>query len=176
MKLIGKNSHLVAGAAVVAVVFAAGALTPQWRRLRSLELRTRLMREQIEQSQLRMQSAANTFDRVTEARRRAPVFEAAIPKADELGVFLEQVSRIADQLELADRDMTPAREQACRNTAVLPIKMSFRGTFDAVYAFITQLESMPRVARIQQLLLDVVEPRTGQLRSTMTVFVYYENS
>lgn len=176
MKLVGKNSHLIAGALVVAVVFAAGALAPQWRRLRSLELRARLMREQIQRSQLRMEGATDTFDRVTEARRRAPVFEAAIPRSDELGVFLEQVSRIADQLDLADRDMTPAREQACGDTAVLPIEMSFRGTFDAVYAFITQLESMPRVARIQRLLLDVVDPRTGQLRSTMTVFVYHENS
>lgn len=176
MKLIGKNSHLIAGAVVVAVVFAAGAFVPQWRRLRSLDLRTKVMRQQIEQSQARMTGATDIYDRVTEARRRAPVFEAAIPPADELGAFLEQVSRIADQLELADRDMTPAREQACRDTAVLPIEMSFRGTFDAVYTFITQLESLPRVARIQRLLLDVADPATGQLRSTMTVFVYYENS
>ena len=176
MKLIGKNSHLIAGALVVAFVFAAGAFVPQWRRLRSLELRTQVMRQQIEQSQVRMAGATNTFDRVTGARRRAPVFEAAIPPTDELGAFLEQVSRIADQLELADRDMTPAREQTCRDTAVLPIEVSFRGTFDAVYAFITQLESMPRVARIQRLLLDVADPATGQLRSTMTVFVYHETS
>ena len=176
MKLIGNKKPLIAGAVLVAIVFVGGAFMPQWRRLYNLRATAESMRGRVDQNGIRMQAAKESYQKVLAARRKSAVLDAAIPNKPNLGAFLESVSRVADKLKLSDRDMIPSKEVRCRQVVVLPIEMSFRGTFDAVHAFLAQLESMPRIARVQRLDLDASPDHPGELNTSITVFVYNRNT
>lgn len=149
---------------------------PQWRTLHDTRTRVDSLRQLIEQGRVRMAAAKESYEFAQQAKSKLPVLDSAIPDQSDLGPFLEDVSRIADELRLANRDITPSREVKCRELVILPIEISFQGPFDSAYSFITRLETLPRIARIQRLEFTMLSDQPGELSSSMTVFVYHRRS
>jgi len=93
-----------------------------------------------------------------------------------MGAFLESLDHLAREAGLVERSTEP--QAAVRGAAVswLPIEMNVRGSFEAIYAFVESLERLPRVARVQEWVVESSVDAEALLSSTLTMHVYFKKS
>ena len=176
MKLVGKTYHIAAGTAVVGVIFALGVFLPHARRYARLESQVHAAELAVDAASDRLDTLAETHRRVEEDQELLKIFNEAVPNEDHMGAFLESVDRIAAEQGLADMNVVPRPPIVADAVRCRPIEMSFRGDFNAVYAFVRQVESLPRIAAIQRLELDAAKELDGGLIASLTVHVYSRRS
>lgn len=182
MRLIGRKSHLLTGTLIVGLVFCAGAVVPQHRRMTRLRHFADALRADVESTRTRLELAAELHSAAHLESALGSAFDDAIPVGDQVGEFLQTVSVLADELGLRDKDVVLAPEidlvldTGVKQVIGLPIEISFQGEFEAVHAFLARIESLPRLARVQRLELAASQDRKGVLMSSMTVLVFYRHS
>lgn len=175
MKMVGKRVHLILGVTIATSVFTFGAYLPKSRRLADLHGRIAGLERQVLAGGEQLRSAASMHAELTSALGELESFDEAVPASEDVGVFLEAVSQIADELGLTDRNIVPGKALASPRVSLLPIEMSFGGDFESLYAFLQRIESLPRVARVKRMETAVSE-QDGALTCSLTVNVFFRNS
>jgi len=175
--MTNQRDQLVTGVLAVGLtaVFAAVMYVPQQRRIRSLRASATALSEQFQQRASRVGGTAALERRVQQLETDLSDFNTAVPPAAGLGPFLERVTDLAGSQGVQAPEITPAEPQTGPQVEVLPIEMSFVGSFDSVYGFLASIESQPRLARVSRLDLGRAEGQSEVLTANVTVQVYYRN-
>jgi len=176
VKQIGKPIHVAVGTMVIAAAFAAGVVAPNMRNLRTTRQRISNLQGDLQMLNLRVEKAMRVFEAVRNRESALARFNAAIPKRVQLGEFLEEVDRLAQDAGLKNKNVTPSEVFAQRDLGCLPIQINFSGEFSSVYEFLENVEKLPRVARVQQVELVADDESPNELNSSMTLHVYFRNS
>ncbi len=171
------RQHLVTLATIaVAVVFTLGVYLPQSRQTKRLRDETLQLKSELASQQTKLAGAAQLYDAVQRSAARQAGFDRAIPPQDELGDFLENIDQIARQSGLGEMNVVPSDVVEGANLNCHPIEMNFRGDLAGIYGFLRQIESLPRIVRVQRLELGSMEGAGAELAASLTVHVYYRRS
>jgi Tfp pilus assembly protein PilO len=76
---------------------------------------------------------------------------AALPEREDVDGLLKEITRIAQQVDLAVRTVKGDRPVAAGAAMEVPLSLVLEGSFDALYDFLLALEALPRITRIQSM-------------------------
>jgi len=175
MSLIGRKGHVIAGTLLAAIIFVFASYLPSSRRHEKLIGRIRDLEASVLDNAARLQSAGRTHDAWKQTVEFQQTYAAAVPDEAHIGQVLEAVSEAADALGLANTNVVPAEPVQTQNVVCMPIEITLQGRFERVFGFLTRIESLPRIVRVQSLELGRASEVPGELIASMTVFVFYRH-
>ena len=80
----------------------------------------------------------------------------------------------AEQNQLTTRTIKTMKSQRGAAYSEQPIEMSLGGNFTGFYEFLLQLERLPRLTRINQLSLDKITGKEGEMEAKLTLSIFFE--
>ena len=162
------------------IAFAACALFawlvayPQQAKHRALQDEVQEVSDDIALRLTRCAAAVETERALEQCRQRLDSMEERVPQADQLGSFLEQLSEVAADAELINANVVPQPPYVAKGLGILPIKMDFESDFLSLFAFLRNVESLPRAVRIADLRAARVQEGVDRLEIEMTLQVFFE--
>jgi Tfp pilus assembly protein PilO len=173
----GRRKALVAvGGLAIAVVFALGAMLPDWRTRRAAQQDARSLREAVDGRTAQLSRLAQSRQRSEELTRRMEAFATAIPGEQRIGGFLELLDAVARDVGLSGKNVQPDEAVHGPQVSYLPVRVDVTGSFTAVHEFLRRVESLPRLARAQRLEMTGDEEHPGELSASVMMRVYFRPS
>jgi type IV pilus assembly protein PilO len=178
------DSYVIMSIAVgVTAAFCFLFFWPQQRELTRLRASVRAKEEQ----QVRWTSEIAKLSQVEADLKRANElladYRTRVPDTAEVGDFMEEVSAIAERLGLRDQNIVPLTPETRGPVTALPIRISFEASFAAIFSFLREVEELPRVARVTELVVGYPDEdedagnRDGRyLKTELTMQIYYETT
>jgi type IV pilus assembly protein PilO len=123
------------------------------------------------------QSTAGISDlgrKIADLQKAIAFFESKLPQHKEMDKVLKEVWQLATANNLNTRTIKPLKSERGPNYSEQPIQMSLSGDFDGFYAFLLQLEKLPRITRITQMQLQKIPDRDGQMQAQLTLSIFFE--
>lgn len=96
-----------------------------------------------------------------------------VPTQSELASLLRTLSSELDRQSVTDKEVQTRPIQEGTDYHVLPVSLRFTGTFGAVYGFVKQIESMPRLIRIDRLELVSAPDGAGRLTARIELSTFF---
>ena len=81
---------------------------------------------------------------------------------------------MAEQNQLTTRTIKTMKSQRGAAYSEQPIEMSLGGNFSGFYEFLLKLERLPRLTRINQLSLDKISGKEGEMEAKLTLSIFFE--
>ena len=164
------------GGAVVALVVAFYALG-----FRPLTHRLSLLRWQIAQRQRDVTAGRNETrvlpDIAGEVQRLESRLERShksIPPQQELPQFIKDITQLSQQSNLKKFKYEPGVPTRGEQVRELPIKLQFEGDFTNVYAFLRNVEEMPRMTRVRGMQIKAKDrDKGGQVHVQLSMNIYF---
>jgi type IV pilus assembly protein PilO len=124
------------------------------------------------------QSTAGISDlerKIDEVEKAIKFFESKLPQEREIDKILTEVSQMAEQNALQTKTIKTLRSERNAGYSEQPIQMGLSGDFKGFHNFLRQLEKMSRIVRVQQMKLDKITTREGEMQAQMTITIYFES-
>ena len=157
---------------VVMVVFTL----PEEGRLSRLRSSAAVLQSELMDRSARLRSSEGGYDETETVRRRLMSFGEAIPNALNMGDFLAEIHGLAEATGLYDHRIVPQAVVDGEDVSWMPLDMNFKGGFEAVYAFLRNIEAQPRVVRVQRMELTTKEQSSTELEASLTLHIYFRRS
>jgi type IV pilus assembly protein PilO len=132
--------------------------------------------KQLALNQLR-QATANIEDlrgRLHELQRAIDFFQGKLPQEKEIDTILKEVWQMAEADSLQTKTIRTLKSERYAGYSEQPIQMSLSGDFKGFYAFLLQLEKLPRITRITQMSLQKLPEHEGQMQAQLTLSIFFE--
>jgi type IV pilus assembly protein PilO len=101
-------------------------------------------------------------------------FEKKLPQEKDVGEMLPQLWDMARTNSLQSKTVKPDKPEVGPSYCELPIQMSLSGDFNGFYAFLLQLEKLPRITRITQMNLSKINEHDGETTAQLTLSIFFE--
>ncbi len=127
----------------------------------------------LEQTHAVMRNLDDEIKKLTEA---IDAFEQKLPEQREVESVLKEVWELARSNSLTPKSVRTDKIEKQAQYAQVPIKMQIIGDFDGFYTFLQQLERMPRITRIPEMVLkkDQRSDVDGAMTAEMTLTIFFE--
>jgi type IV pilus assembly protein PilO len=112
--------------------------------------------------------------KIDELSKAIEFFESKLPQEKEIDTILKEVWQIAEANSLQTRTVKTLRSERGPNYSEQPIQMSLQGDFNGYYSFLLALEKLPRITRINEMNLQKVNDRDGEMTAQMTLSIFFE--
>lgn len=112
--------------------------------------------------------------KIEELQKAIDFFESKLPQEKEIDKILKEVWQIAERNSLQTRTVKTLRSLRSGGYSEQPITMSLAGDFNGFYAFLLQLEKLPRITRITEMDLQKINDRDGEMTAQMTLSIFFE--
>jgi type IV pilus assembly protein PilO len=124
------------------------------------------------------QSTAGIQDlerKIDEVEKAIKFFESKLPQEKEIDKILREVWQMAEQNALQTRTIKTLKSERNAGYSEQPIQLSLAGDFQGFHAFLRQLEKMSRIVRVNQMKLEKVTARDGEMQAQLTITIYFES-
>lgn len=176
MRLTREQILLIGATCVLAGGFLAGVFYPQHRRIREARQQIALTEQQLQSDRVRAATVPELARQVEQLKRRHRNFDRRLPKQKELGEFLREISTTILAERLTDQVIEPGSPTAGALYNVLPIIMQFDGTFGGLANFLSRIDQMERLTRIESIIIEPIEDEPGRLHVEMQLNIYFTES
>lgn len=112
--------------------------------------------------------------KVDELQRAIDFFEKKLPAEREVDTILKEVWQMAEANSLQTRTVKTLRSDRGPNYSEQPIQMTLSGDFNGFYAFLLQLEKLPRITRVSNMRLEKINERDGEMTAQLTLSIFFE--
>ena len=133
---------------------------------------------QMQEKLGRLQDATAGIDdlsrKIDDLQKAITFFESKLPQAKEVDKILKEVWQLAEANSLTTKTIRTLKSERCANYSEQPITMSLAGDFNGFYAFLLQLEKLPRITRITQMNLQKITDSDGEMQAQMTLSIFFE--
>ena len=109
-----------------------------------------------------------------EFQKAIEFFENKLPAEKEMDKILKEVWQMAEANSLQTKTVKTLKAERGPNYSEQPIQMSLCGDFNGFYAFLLQLEKLPRITRVTQMNLQKISDRDGEMQAQMTLSIFFE--
>ena len=168
----------------IAVGITAGfyflLFAPQQRKLSGLRASLEALEDQLDRQTLNLAELPEVEAQLQRINELLADYRTRIPETAEVGNFVEEVSAIAERLGLRHRNVVPLAPERYGAVTALPIRISFEARFPALFDFLREIESLPRVARVTGLVVErpqaeeqPVDYVEGEFTTELTMQVFY---
>ena len=112
--------------------------------------------------------------KIEELQQAISFFEKKLPQEKEVDKILKEVWQMAEANSLQTKTVKTLKSERGPNYSEQPIQMTLAGDFNGFYAFLLQLEKLPRITRVSQMELEKINERDGEMIATMTLSIFFE--
>ncbi len=117
-------------------------------------------------------------EEVTKLKEAVEFFEAKLPQHHEIHRVLEQVTKIVKRHRLETKSFKTLKPQMMESYAEQPIAMEVGGDFNAYYQFLLELEKLPRITKVKDMLLEKGLDKENRrfMKSDMELVIFFDES
>lgn len=111
----------------------------------------------------------------SEIRDSIQAIEARLPTTKEIDSVLRDIAQIAARSNLRI-PLFKKEEKSLQAGLALeqPLSVEITGDFDGFYAFLLELEKLPRITRIPDFTISRAEDADGNMKAKFTLSIYYQ--
>ena len=151
----GKDGLIVLGIVLLLVTVAVlFVYRPQSRELDSLKEQIKAAEAELDVQSNKAIVVPEVARRVDRMKARYKDFDRRLPRRQELGGFLREISANLGEGSLSDQLIEPGSPKREEFFHTLPIIMKFRGSYLATAQFLKRIGGMERLTRIQKLKIE----------------------
>lgn len=110
---------------------------------------------------------------VNESRLKLARFDKQLPRQDDWGQFLNDITLLREQAGLRDCHIVPTGAKRNDLFVEFPIQVKFEGDFLSVFSFLRQMEQMQRLTRVRDLTIKSKQPGSGIVDVSLAMNIYY---
>ncbi len=100
-------------------------------------------------------------------------YDQRIPQQRGLAAFLQTVSDLMDEHQLADQQVLRGSEMEVDSLGCIPLTVQCRGTLKQVFGFYKELQGLQRLVRVELVKLENNDAFTGTVSMETEAVVYY---
>ena len=112
--------------------------------------------------------------KIEELQQAITFFESKLPQEKEIDKILKEVWQMAEANQLTTKTIKTMKSERGASYSEQPIQMSLSGDFNGFYAFLLQLEKLPRITRVTDMQLQKISDRDGAMQAQMTLSIFFE--
>ncbi|MGH7180047.1 MAG: type 4a pilus biogenesis protein PilO [Tepidisphaeraceae bacterium] len=112
--------------------------------------------------------------KISELQQAISFFQSKLPQEREVDKILKEVWQMAEANSLQTKTVKTLKSEYGPSYSEQPIQMSLSGDFRGYYAFLLQLEKLPRITRVTQMKLEKINERDGEMQAQMTLSIFFE--
>ena len=112
--------------------------------------------------------------KIADLQQAITFFESKLPQEKEVDKILKEVWQMAEANALQTRTIKTLKSERSSSYSEQPIQMSLAGDFNGFYAFLLQLEKLPRITRVTQMSLEKISDPDGEMQAQMTLSIFFE--
>ncbi len=109
-----------------------------------------------------------------ELTARIDEMESLLPSNKEVDLIVRQVSALAIDAGLSPPSLKSAKPIMAAQYREQPLEMKTSGSFDGFYAFLIELERLPRITRIVDMKLKDSTTEGVELEASFTLSIYFQ--
>jgi Tfp pilus assembly protein PilO len=167
-----KSYVSIAGFAAIFLGFVGMSYIPHWRECQSLNAQILEHKDHLAQIAEQTEELKQVNEQIHLISFDVKGYDQLVPAAQDLGTFLEQLSKELSAAGLSDssyRAMTPTLLGKCQE---LPIEIHAVGTAAQCHDFLTRLEGLPRKSSVSHLTMETDAAMTGKVIMELTLSIY----
>lgn len=169
---IRKNWVILLVTVVMLTATSAAVFYPQHRELKELNARIDAHREVLDRDLEAAYRLPELIDEVEDMKRRYRNFDRRLPKRQELGEFLREITLNLPAEELISDRIEPGNPKREERFQTMPIRMRLRGRYLSLVKFLQRIEEMERLARVDKLSMEA-KSDTEELTIDMRMNIYF---
>jgi len=168
------------GIALLAIVGAGALWAPSIGRIRAANAAIADARRQLDAPDNAPELIASLTSRRDELRTLSSGDLTPIPERADVAALIGQLSEMLDGLGLDRREVTTGKTRSLPEASSLPMSVLLEGPFPSIARAVREIESLPRLVRVQRLRIDAEQPRRGELehdpevRADLLIEVFFE--
>ena len=142
-----------------------------------LDRQTEMEKKRVALVNLR-QSTAGIQDlerKIEEVEKAIKFFESKLPQEKEVDKILTEVSKTAEQNNLLTKTFKTLKSERNAGYTEQPIVMTLSGDFQGFHAYLRQVEKMSRIIRVNQMKLEKITARDGEMQAMLTMSIFFES-
>ena len=116
----------------------------------------------------------NIGRKIEDLQKAILFFEKKLPQEREVDKILKEVWQMAEANSLQTKTVKTLKSDRGGNYSEQPIQMNLAGDFNGFYAFLLQLEKLPRITRVSQMKLEKINERDGEMAAQLTLSIFFE--
>jgi Tfp pilus assembly protein PilO len=109
-----------------------------------------------------------------ELEKAITFFQSKLPQEREVDQILQDVWQMAAANSLESKTVKMQKTEKTSSYSEQPIQMSLSGNFNGFYAFLLQLEKLPRITRVSQMKLEKISEREGEMQAQITLSIFFD--
>jgi len=102
-------------------------------------------------------------------------FESKLPPTSEIYKVLEQVTVVAQKQGLKPKTIRTLVPKDNSGYVEQPLEMKWVGDFNSFYAFLLEIEKLPRIMKLRQLNLQKENNDEGQVGADFILSIFFQN-
>jgi Tfp pilus assembly protein PilO len=110
---------------------------------------------------------------VDNLRARLERFNKKLPKQQDLGQFIRDITTVSQQSSLRKLTVQPGAPKRTALYTEMPISLNFEGDFNSVFNFLRQTEDMQRLTRVNNLSVKTTDAKLGQVEVQVSMNIYF---
>lgn len=168
---------------VLLTVMAGLVGTTWWFGVKKVNERAELLRAETSAKQaqlLKLREATadveNLSSRIEDLQEAIDFFERKLPREEEVGRILDEVSQAAMRNHLEIRSFEPMIAQRGSHYSDRPIKLQLAGDFEGFYAYMLEIEALKRITRVTKMQLTKMQDQNGAMEAELVLNIFFEPS
>lgn len=121
-------------------------------------------------------AAKDMTDQLEKLQQAMTILESKLPPTSEIAKVLEQVTVIAQKHGLKPKTIRTLKQKDNSGYIEQPLKMELVGNFKSFYAFLLEIERLPRIMKIRELELQKETKSEGEISADFIVSIFFQNS
>lgn len=118
-------------------------------------------------------SAPDITEKYEILKQKVGNFDSRVPGQIDLGLFLEKLAKVMEDNNLKEHSIQPGKEETTEKISCVPISMKCKGTFEQIFEFFKDFQSLEREIRIEDVKLTNDKDLTGELTMQAEAVIYY---
>jgi Tfp pilus assembly protein PilO len=184
MNMLKLNLAAVAAVAVLAAAFVFGLLRPGMRELRDCQAQIADKQAKVQDDQQQLGNVGDVYASILHLDEAMHNFRVRLPPERRFGEFLNALSENLERCEISDyivQPRTPLRVDEKKlpesyklavGTTILPVTISFHGSFSQVFKFLSDMDALSRLSHVESIKLVNDEQRPGQVSAEIALHTY----
>jgi type IV pilus assembly protein PilO len=148
---------------------------PQNERIKQAKLDIEHKKELLAKLQTETARNADLVRANSEITASIQGIESRLPTNKEIDSVIRQVSDLAVQAGLGSPAMKSAKPVQAALYMEQPLEMQLDGDFAGFFAFLVNLERLPRITRIPDMKLRSVDKQDAELQAEFTLSIYFQD-
>lgn len=184
MNMLKLNLAVVGVVVALTGAFAFGLLLPGAKELDDCHERLGVDQNIVQEKQKQVGDVSHLYASIMEMNEATRDYREKLPADRRFGQFLSDLSAMLRAAQIGDYvvqprsamevdpQKLPASLKLSAGTTILPVNISFEGSFSQVFEFLKGLESMKRVMHVESLRLTNDEDEPGHVAVEMMLHTY----